>query len=313
MRHLLPAFFLFFLLVATVCGATDYLAEGRQLETQGNNLAALDIYFKGIAESPGEELYLAAGRLLGKIKQYDRGNKTIDEALTRFPDSEQLLKMSILFKSRLGRDDEAKTLARKLKKDAVPAAGSSSAAKTSVAPVNIADFSPLPVEQQATAAAEIIIELQKVDHEEIAAYEAGLKKLIYTCPTSVYAPEACWKLANLYIFASDFADYQNAVLYLEKIITDYPASGLVEGCFTRLKGLAEKTGNDELLLKTSAAAQSFKMWSEENLNFWKCHEACAMIRLARRDEGMQKLQQVLQNRDTTPRSAEYAEFLIGNL
>jgi tetratricopeptide (TPR) repeat protein len=312
MRQVLPALLLF-LLAVTVCGAADFLAEGRQLEAQGNNPAALDIYLKGIAESPGEELYLAAGRLLGKIKQYDRGNKMVDEALTRFPESEQLLKMSVLFKSRLGRDDEAKALARKLKKDAVPTANSSSPAKTPVTAVNIADLSPLPVEQQATAAAEIIIELQKVDHAEIAVYEAGLKKLIYTCPTSVYAPEACWKLANLYLFSSNFPDYQNAVFYLEKIIADFPASGLVEGCFTRLKNLAEKTGNDELLLKTAAAAQGFKLWSEENLNFWKCHEACAMIRLARRDEGMQKLQQVLQNRDTTPRSAEYAEFLMGNL
>lgn len=312
MRQTLPVLLLF-LLAATVCGAADYLTEGRQLETQGNNQAALETYLKGIAASPGEDLYMATGRLLGKIKQYERGNKIVDEALTRFPESEQLLKMSILFKSRLGLKDEAKSLARKLKKDVASAESSSAAAKIEVAAGNIGDLAPLPIEQQATAAAEIIIELQKVDHAEIAVYEAGLKKLIYTCPTSVYAPEACWKLANLYLFSSNFPDYQNAIFYLEKLIADFPASGLVEGCFTRLKNLAEKTGNDELLLKTAAAAQSFKLWSEENFNFWVCHEACAMIRLARREEGMQKLQQVLQNRDTTPRSAEYAEFLMGNL
>ncbi|MBU1108038.1 MAG: tetratricopeptide repeat protein [Candidatus Riflebacteria bacterium] len=299
MKYLWPSiFFLFFGSFFPLYSA-DYLAEGQSYEVASDPVKAIQSYLTGIKDSPSEELYIAAGKLMGKMKKYERGDKLVDEGLKKYPESQALLKLGVLFKSKLKTGPALPTV-------------ESSAIPETLRPTE-SPLEPLPEAQQATAAAEIIIELQKIEPENVAVFETGLQKLIFTCPKSIYASEACWKLANLYLFAPSGPDYAKAVTYLEKILAEYPDSPGFSSCFTRLKNIAEKTENYQLLQKTASKAQTFKIWSEEEQNFWKCHEAVAMIKLDNRGNAMTQLQQVAASRDTIPRAAEYADFLMNNL
>ena len=312
MKYLWPLVVILFFVPFFALYSADYLAEGQKHEEANDPVKAIQSYLTGIKSSPSEELYVAAGKLLGKMKKYDRGEKLIDEALKKYPESQSLLKLGALFKTKLGNEKDAQTLSDRLKK-AEPA----QPVETAAAPENpllaASSLEPLPEAQQATAAAEIIIELQKVDHDNVEVFEKGLRKLIFTCPKSPYAAEACWKLANLYIYASAQPDYAKAVSFLEKIIAEYPGAPCFGSCFTRLKSIAERTEDYKLLQKTASQAQSCKVWSEEELHFWKCHEAVALVKLEKRDNAMAQLQQIAARTDSIPRAAEYADFLMKNL
>ena len=293
--NILVVVFVWLLASAVAVFAANCLDEGRRLEKGEDFNGAVTVYLKGIADQPSAELYLAAGRLLGKLKQYERGNALIKEALHKFPENEALQKLGTLFRSRTGAEHEV-------------------LAATGPSPVGSSDaFEPLPAAQQASAAVEIIMGLQKVDPKETKTYEDALKKLVFTCPASEYAPEGCWKLANLYLYSENQPDYEKALPLLEKIVADYPGSTVAGSSFTRLRSIAESTGNHALLLKTARQAQTLKIWNSEEANFWVCHEAAAMIGTGDRAGGLEKLRQISATADTTPRAAEYAGFLIGNL
>ncbi len=283
-------------IVVSAAYAADYLTEGRSLEKSEDFAGAVEIYLRGIDEQPSADLYLAAGRLLGKMKKYDRGDALLQKALEKFPTNQALAKLAALFRSRTGRDSAVTV--------AVSSEPSSSTEEV---------FEPLPEGQQASAAVEIILELQKTDPREIAVHEKALQQIIFTCPASEYSPEACWKLANLYLYADNQPDYQKALPMLDKIVSDYPDSSVAGSSLTRMRSIAEATGNYALLLKTAQQAQKLKIWNSEEQNFWVCHEAAGMIGNNDREGGLAKLRQIATTAESTPRAAEYATFLLENL
>ena len=309
MKYLWPLVALVFFVSCIALDAADYLTEGQKHEEANDPVKAIQSYLTGVKSTPSEELYVAAARLMGKMKKYDRGEKLVDEALKKYPESLSLLKLAALFKTKLGNEKDARALSERLQKAESPQKVENAAAAPDPLPA-AGSLELLPEVQQATAAAEIIIELQKVDHDNVAAFEAGLRRIVFTCPTSPHAPAACWKLANLYLFSASDPDYEKALPILEKFITDYPNSPGIAAGFARLKSIAEAGENYALLLKTAREAQKHKFWSAEEMNFWRCHEAAAMIRVENRDSGLQRLQQIVQSSDITPRVAEYADYLI---
>ena len=303
MKYYLAALAVFFLLAAQLVLASDYLAEGKRLEDSNEFNKAVGAYLEGINRQPSVELYLAAGKLLGKLKQYQRGAALMSEALSKYPGNQPLGKLGALFKTRTADGHNSTTAGAQpvLPVTEPDATGSL-----------VVDLAVLPVDQQASAAIEIILGLQKVDPQETAHFEAALKKLIATCPASEYAPQACWKLANLYLFAENQPDYDKALPLLEKIVNDYPASSLAGPCLTRLRSIAETSGNYSLLLKTARLAQNLKIWNAEELNFWVCHEGAALVHSGDRAGGLEKIRQISLTAESTPRAAEYASLLIEN-
>ena len=297
----LAVLFLFF--AAQLVAAGDYLAEGRRLEEANEFNKAVEAYLEGISQQASVELYLAAGKLLGKLKQYQRGGALMNEAMSKYPGNQALGKLGALFKTRTAGGQDPVSAA------ALPAMP---VAEPGEPGAPVIDQSVLPVDQQASAAIEIILGLQKVDPKETARFEGDLKKLIATCPASEYAPEACWKLANLYLFSESQPDYEKALPLLEKIVNDYPGSTTAGPCLTRLRSLAETSGNYSLLLKTARQAQNLKIWNAEELNFWVCHEGAAMVQCGERAGGLEKIRQISLTAGSTPRAAEYASLLIEN-
>ncbi|MEW6709247.1 MAG: hypothetical protein AB1403_05425 [Candidatus Riflebacteria bacterium] len=297
MKYFWSVFFIFIFLPGMLSASGVFLEQGRSFEKTGDINKALETYLSGLKESPDAELFLSAGRLLGKTRKYDQGDRLMKEALEKYPENRALQKLAVLFSEKLG-------------KSSVATEKNSEKEKPSPA---LSSLGPLPIEQQASAAAEIISELQKIDPEEVKTFETGLQKIIYTCPQSPFAAEACWKLANLYLFAFSEPANEKAIALLEIIIAKYPQAACFSSCFTRLKSIAEKTENWQLLQKTAAMAIQQNCWSEEELNFWKCHEAHAMIRLNQRDTAQAQLQAFAAEHERMPRVADYAEFLLNNL
>ncbi|HNV69633.1 MAG TPA: ankyrin repeat domain-containing protein, partial [Candidatus Ozemobacteraceae bacterium] len=81
---------------------------------------------------------------------------------------------------------------------------------------------PLSKADQEKRATELYEYLAKISRNDIATIEKTMWEIVDRCPETTQAPDALWKLSNLYLTGKDQPDYDNAQKALEKLAATYP-------------------------------------------------------------------------------------------
>ncbi len=82
---------------------------------------------------------------------------------------------------------------------------------------------PLSKADQEKRAAELYEYLTKISRNDIETIEKTMWEIVDRCPESSQAPDALWKLSNLYLTGKNQPDYDNTQKALEKLATAYPS------------------------------------------------------------------------------------------
>ena len=306
-----------FLLGATTEG-TSVLERGALLEKQGKMEEALNVYLPEISVRPSKNLYLATGSLMGKLKQYQQGAKLMDRAYDLYPKDPAICNLAALLKLRFGDEKGARKLWQVVLtlQPGHPQASKWLAhldgATNEKPPLSdVANkpkpLAPLPQAQQEPLAQELMQELRGTSPREVDQYREKLREIIFRCPEAPVAPDACWKLANLYLYAPPAPDHVAAVEILEHLIRIYPASKWCRFASNRLSDRYRQDGQFEKLLQLSEEVLKQKSWNDEEHACWMFDKAESLLELGRNDEGVYLLKEIAAAASKAPIAAGAAQ------
>lgn len=93
---------------------------------------------------------------------------------------------------------------------------------------------PLPLEEQERLATELFKTLANTDADKIGTFISLYDRVLTECPDAKRAPEALWRLSNLYLLAYDAPKFPQVALSLERLLRRYPSSPFVPDARKRL-------------------------------------------------------------------------------
>lgn len=220
---LFPVLFLVLSLVSGTVFANSLdqiLERGQKLETAGQPEQALEIYTSALQQNQAAELFNRAGTLLGKMRRYSEAEQLLQRALQIHASDISLLSLQGLVLIRLKKNTEAVTVFEKIL-SLDPSNEFALSNLKQPKPSTRHEEGPLSLEEQLKLAKEnfrVINELDKWDTEPmIGLYREVIKR----CPDTDFAPEACWRLANLFLRSEVKPDHHSAIEVLEHMLAKY--------------------------------------------------------------------------------------------
>jgi tetratricopeptide (TPR) repeat protein len=229
-------FLMLFIAGFSHASSNEDLAYGMKLEKSGDFNKAVAYYQSICKEKPSPQIYSRLVSLLGKLRKYDKALPVLDEALTKFPADVGLLNLQGLIAIRRQENDKAaKSWLKVLEIDPDNKFAKANLAKINV-PVTDTQVAEDNVSESAKEAAGKVLgpeeqkKVAKGNLETIAQLEKSDTKaminlyqdIVDRCPDTKYAPEACWRLANIFIISKHPSDYSSAAEFLEIILKRYP-------------------------------------------------------------------------------------------
>ncbi len=310
---LLVSVLLTLVLVWPCCGG-ELPEEGKALEKAGKLREALTVYRVALERQPTRELYRACGSLCGKLREYDLGRRLVEPGLAAFPDDEGLRKLHALL-------NEKHRIARAAAPSAFPAAPEPSATATATAasaPVADdgapgPDETPLPAAEQAGQAKKLQAELRQIQPGEVATYERKLREILFRCPTSPLAPDAGWKLSNLYLYAQVPPETGKARTILMHLWKNHPRCRWAAFAANRLCTVFTEAGQYQDLLDLAREAPTRLILDPDEKACWQCDEARALIGLGQIEAARAILAGVQKTWSTTPVASKVADQLLAGL
>lgn len=128
---------------------------------------------------------------------------------------------------------------------------------------------PLPLEEQERLATELFQTLANTDADQIGTFISLYDRVLTECPDAKRAPEALWRLSNLYLLAYDEPKFPQVALSLERLLRRYPSSPFVSDARKRLLSAYEEMGDFQktLPLYEAILAEETAM-SDEDFTAW---------------------------------------------
>jgi tetratricopeptide (TPR) repeat protein len=107
---------------------------------------------------------------------------------------------------------------------------------------------PHPLEEQERLASELFQTLANTNADQIETFISLYDRILTECPDAKRAPEALWRLSNLYLLAYDEPKFPQVALSLERLLRRYPSSPFVPDARKRLLSAYEEMGHFEKTL-----------------------------------------------------------------
>jgi tetratricopeptide (TPR) repeat protein len=259
------------------------LAQGMQLEKADNFEQAVEYYQNACKDNPLPQIYSRLVSLLGKLKKYDEALLVSDEALSKFPSDVGLLNLQGLLAIRsndtekalkswskvLKIDPDNKFAKKNLKKikpvaDIQVASSEASEAEEEEKPVL------LSLEEQKKVAKGNLETIAQLEEDDIETMKNLYRDIIDRCPDTIYAPEACWRMANIFIISENPSDYSSAAEFLELLLKLYPEKPIPSYIVrTRIVNCYEQTKEfDKVSVHLRAIIDGYpEMPAKDKINF----------------------------------------------
>ncbi|NLI76799.1 MAG: hypothetical protein GX442_10205 [Candidatus Riflebacteria bacterium] len=299
------------LALAWPCPGAGLPEEGKALEKAGKLREALAVFRAALERQPTRELYRACGSLCGKLREYDLGRRLVEPGLAAFPDDEGLRKLHALL-------NEKHRTARATGPADFTTAGTVTAPVTAAPPgaddgAPGPDETPLPPAEQAGQAKKLQAELRQIQPDEVATYEKKLREILFRCPTSPLAPDAGWKLSNLYLYAQVPPETGKARTILMHLWKNHPKCRWATFAANRLCTVFTEAGQHQDLLDLAREAPTRLVLDPDEKACWQCDEARALIGLGQPDAARTILTGVQKTWSTTPVASKVADQLLAGL
>jgi tetratricopeptide (TPR) repeat protein len=262
--------------------AETALEQGKQLEGAGKFAEALKVFQTALRDKPTPELFLAAGSLLGKQKQFPQACRLLEEGLKKFPGNSSLGNLHGMILLRLGKNDEAVAqwklvletdstnafAIEALKKQAsapdvenpptspsqpneqrLIGANPDAARPAEARPDEARDKNkPGTYSEQCALATQLYEEMIQTDENDIDTFKRLHQKVIDLCPDSLLANRSRWMLSNIYYFVSDTPDWEKIITVLEPGIMIQGDPGLAVLGLNRLLNAYRATGKTDKMV-----------------------------------------------------------------